>query len=112
MTHANHLVLIMFILFLNNFSNKNFKISSNFAVFSFSCFLLMFRKWIVDQLKGLHESDAGDSLKDGQDNDNDPDIQQRSKRGPGYDISDDEGSSGSDQDKSPVDLDEAAQVPF
>ena len=66
------------------------------------------RKWILNQLK-LSPDDDADILKDlGAKDEADDSV---AKRGAGnYDISDDEGSSDSENDKQPVDLDEAAQA--
>ncbi len=73
--------------------------------------ICIYRKWILAQLKPSLEN-ADDLLRDLDDDQrNRDDAEDTSfKQKGGYDISDDEGSSESENDRPPIDLDEAAQV--
>ena len=69
------------------------------------------RKWILAQLKPSLET-ADDLLRDLDDkqrSQDQADDSQSKQRGP-YDISDDEGSSESENDRVPIELDDAAQA--
>jgi hypothetical protein len=73
--------------------------------------LIFIRKWILAQLKPSFETND-DLLRNLDENQRSKDLADNtaSKQKGAYDISDDEGSSESENDRQPVELDEAAQA--